>query len=382
MHVLVMPPLKISAGVTEQADMVHNASRQITVIIPTYNEHDNLLLLLQRVHSALFPINYEILLIDDNSGDGTAELAQSLASQYPVRVIVRKDEKGLASAVVHGLHHASSEIVAVMDADLQHPPELLPALLGAIQGGAQIAVASRYVKGGGCAGWSLLRRLISKTATMLAHLLLPATRKIRDPMSGYFMLRKGVVTDVELNPKGYKILLEILVKGEFTEAVEIPYCFEVRREGESKLRLRQQVDYLRHLYLLMRSSGEFARFIKYCLVGASGVIVDEGVFWMLIHFAGLFNIVAAALSAEVAIITNFTLNNYFTFADRRLPGAKAFLVRLVKFNLVSLIGIGLKLAVFWLLTHIFGTCDLFFNLCGIAVATLWNYLMNIWWTWK
>jgi dolichol-phosphate mannosyltransferase len=382
MHVLVTPILHISAGVTEQADMVHNISHQITVIIPTYNEHNNLQPLLRRVHAALSRVNYEMLLIDDNSSDGTAELAQSLASQYPVRVIIRKDEKGLASAVVHGLRHAKGDIAAVIDADLQHPPELLPVLLEAIQGGAQVAVASRYVKGGGCQGWSVLRRLVSKTATMLAHVFLPSTRKILDPMSGYFMLDKDVVSGADLNPMGYKILLEILVKGKFTRVAEVPYCFAVRSSGESKLGLRQQADYLRHLYLLMRSSGEFSRFIKYCLVGASGVIVDEGVFWLLIHFAGLFNILAAALSAEFAIITNFTLNNYFTFADRRLSGVGAFLVRLAKFNLVSLIGIGLKLAVLWLLTYIFGSFDLLFNLCGIAVATLWNYLMNTWWTWK
>lgn len=382
MHMLVMPLLYISAGVTEQADMIHNTNHQISVIIPTYNEHDNLQPLLRRVHAALSQADYEMLLIDDNSGDGTAELAHSLASQYPVRVIVRKDEKGLASAVVHGLRHAKGDILVVMDADLQHPPELLPALLEAIQGGAQVAIASRYVKGGGCKGWSFLRRLISKTATMLAHVFLPSTRDIQDPMSGYFMLDKDVVSGADLNPMGYKILLEILVKGKFTRVAEVPYCFAVRSRGESKLGLRQQADYLRHLYLLMRGSGEFARFIKYCLVGASGVIVDEVVFWLLMHFAGLINILAAALSAEVAIITNFTLNNYFTFADRRLPGVRSFLVRLLKFNLVSIIGIGFKLAVFWLLTSIFGTHDLLFNLCGIAVATLWNYLMNTWWTWK
>lgn len=362
--------------------MMQQNQKTISIIVPTYNEKDNLTPLVERLHAVLFKLNYEILVIDDNSSDGTAELARELSSKYPIRVTVRKTERGLASAVVHGLCHVSGEIIGVMDADLQHPPETVPSLITAVENGANIAVASRYVRGGECEGWGLIRRVQSKGATLLAHLFLARTRGVKDPMSGFFMLRRQAITEVELKPAGYKILLEILVKASYKSVVEVPYTFKLRSRGTSKLHLSQQMDYLKHLYALMRSTGEFMRFVKYCLVGASGIVVDEGIFWLLTEFGGLLNFLSAALSAEAAIITNFTLNNYFTFADRRLPGLKSSIIRFLKFNLVSLTGIGIKLAVFWALTSIFGSYDLWFNLCGISVAVFWNYLANTWWTWK
>ena len=355
--------------------------KAISIIVPTYNEKDNLKPLVERLQAALAGMDYEIVVVDDDSGDGTAELASELSKSYPLRLIVRKGERGLASAVVHGLRHANGALAGVMDADLQHPPEIVPLLLKAIQEGADIAVASRYVKGGDCEGWGWLRRLQSRGATLLAHLFLARARSVKDPMSGFFMLRREAIRDADLKPQGYKILLEILVKAKYASVAEVPYVFKLRRSGSSKLLVSQQMDYLKHLYALMRSTGEFRRFIKYCLVGASGIVVDEGIFWLLTQFGGVLNYLAAAISAEAAIITNFTLNNYFTFADRRLPGFRFFLIRLLKFNLVSITGIGIKLGVFWLLTAVFGPYDLWFNLCGIAVAVVWNYIMNTWWTW-
>lgn len=355
----------------------------LTIIIPTYRERDNLEPLIESIHTVIRNHNYRILVVDDNSQDGTAELIQSLKERYPVEIVVRLNERGLASAVVHGIRLTSTEIYAVMDADMQHPPEILPLLKQAIfNNGAEIAIASRYIYGGSCEGWSLIRRIMSRGATFLSHLLLPRTRQIKDPMSGYFMFRSSVINGVRLDPKGFKILLELLVKGNYRKVIEVPYTFKLREKGKSKLKLKQQVDYLTHLLKLMWSAGEFSRFFKYCLVGASGVVVDEGVFWLLTSFGRLFNVLSAAISAEVAIISNFTLNNYFTFSDRRLGGTGVFVTRLLKFNLVSLFGIGIKLGVFWVLTLIFGVHDLWFNLCGIAVATVWNYLVNTWWTWK
>jgi len=359
-----------------------NKGKYISIVIPTYNEKENIKLLLEKLHVVLSKLNYEIVIIDDNSSDGTAEIAGSLTGTYPVKVIVRKDEKGLASAVVRGITESEGEIIGVMDADLQHPPEILIDMIAAIEKGADVAVASRYVEGGGCKDWGLLRRIESKTATLIASILLPSIRRIKDPMSGYFMVKRNALDGIELKPKGYKILLEILAKGKNLKTVEVPFIFLTRERGSSKLNFRQQIEYLKHVYQLMRSTGELTRFIKYCLVGASGIIVDEGIFWLLTGLAGLFNILAGAISAECAIISNYTLNNFITFADRSSSGARSFLGRMLKFNLVSISGIGIKLAVFWILTSIFGNYDLIFNLCGIAVATLWNYTVNTWWTWK
>ena len=366
----------------------------VSLIIPTYNERDNITPLVERIHHALRQHSYEILFIDDNSADGTADLAASLSDKYPVRVIVRRDRRGLASAVVDGLSQAESAIIAVMDADLQHPPELIPDLLKEIEKGADIAVASRYVKGGGCQGWSLTRRLISRGAIFLAHLLLPATRRVSDPMSGFFILRKNVVKDASLNPSGFKILLEILMVGKFRQVAEVPYTFVTRERGKSKLSPRQQVDYLKHLYSLMRRTGELLRFIKFCLVGGSGVIVNYGLYWILTRLAGFTPLddtatggiisgnLAMAISIETSIITNFILNNYFTFADRNVRGLKAFFSRLFNFNLICLIGGLIQIGVANLLTITLGIYDLISILIAIAVAMLWNFLLNNWWTWR
>jgi len=357
-------------------------SKTISIIIPTYNERNNVTPLIKRIDHALSNYDYEVVFVDDNSGDGTAEVAGALSSKYPVKVIVRQNKRGLASAVVDGLEHATGQIVGVMDADLQHPPEVIPDLLKEIQSGADIVIASRYVKGGACQGWGLTRRIISKGAIFLAHLLLPSTRQVRDPMSGFFMFNRQVVANADLKPTGYKILLEILMEGQFQNLAEVPYTFITRSRGESKLSTRQQIDYLKHIYSLMRRKGELLRFAKFCLVGLSGVLINMGLLWLLTEFAGLFYLLSAAISIETSILSNFTLNDYFTFPDRRLPGAKSFVSRLLKFNLVSLAGLALNMGVLGLLTEVFGVYYLLSNLCGIAVATLWNYLVNTWWTWR
>ena len=357
-------------------------SKALSLVIPAFQERDNIAPLVQRLGQALAGVDYEILFVDDDSRDGTEELVAELSARYPVRVVVRKDKRGLASAVVDGFGLVDGSTIGVMDADLQHPPEVVPTLLEAINSGADMAIGSRYVKGGGCEGWGLVRRIMSKGAGFLAHLLLPSTRGIADPMSGFFMLRPEVIAGADLRPTGYKILLEILVAGNPKQVAEVPFVFVTRTVGESKLRLSQQIDYLKHIASLMRRKGELTRFLKYCLVGASGVLVNMGLLWLLTEFGGLYYLVSAAFSIETSIITNFALNDYFTFPDRRGQGAVNFFTRLGKFNLVSLAGLAVNMTVLWTLTSVFGVHYLLSNLCGIALAMLWNYVVNSWWTWK
>ncbi len=357
-------------------------NRTISIIIPTFNECDNIVPLVERLHNNLSKYNYEIIFIDDNSRDGTADLASTLSDKYPVKVVVRQNKRGLASAVVDGLGYANGDVVGVMDADLQHPPETIPDLLKEIENGADLVIASRYVNGGACAGWGLTRRIMSKGAIFLAHLLLPSTREISDPMSGFFMLKKETVANADLKPTGYKILLEVLIEGQFQKIAEVPYTFRVRSCGESKLGARQQIDYLKHLYSLMRRKGEFTRFFKFCLVGTSGVLVNEGLLWILRQFTGLPLLLSSAISIEASIISNFMLNNFFTFRDRRLPGVLSFVKRVGKYNTVCLGGLAINMGVLWFLTNALGIHYLLSNLVGIALATFWNYLANTWWTWK
>ena len=244
-------------------------SKALSIVIPTYNEGENIVPLVERIHNALSAYDYEILLVDDDSKDGTADTIEKLSESYPVKVAVRKNERGLASAVVHGILNTTGQKVLVMDADLQHPPEVLPSLIKAAEDGADIVVGSRYVEGGGCQEWGLFRKLVSRVSTIIAHVFLPPTRPVKDPMSGFFMFDRKVVENAKLQPRGYKILLEILMEGTFSKAVEIPFTFVTRDEGESKLDTKQQMEYLRHIYSLMRRKGELWRRYSICCLVVS-----------------------------------------------------------------------------------------------------------------
>ena len=253
----------------------------ISVIIPTYNEKDNVIPLVEKLHSVLSGYKYEVVLMDDNSRDGTIALAESLAAKYPVRIIVRQGVRGLAVSVADGFKAAKGQYFVVMDADLQHPPELILKLVQALEDGADMAVASRYVKGGGMENWSTTRKIISKGAIMISHILLPSSRTVKDITSGFFALKREVVDGVELNPIGWKILLETLYMGKIQKVVEVPFVFALRTRGSSKLNFHQQIEYLKHIWSLMRRKGEHWRFLKFIGVGLSGVVVNEGVYWLL-----------------------------------------------------------------------------------------------------
>ena len=361
---------------------LHSSSTELSLIVPTYCESQNIAILVERVHQSLSSYSYELVVVDDNSPDGTSEIANSLSQQYPVRVITRRNERGLASAVVEGFKQARGDILGVIDADLQHPPEVIPELLETVMSGADVVIASRYVEGGGSEGWSASRKIISKGSKLLAQVLLPAARGIKDPLSGFFLLRKEVIDGVELSPTGYKILLEVLVKGKAREIAEVPYIFRVRERGTSNLTSGEGIRYLKHLTRLTGLQAGAMRFLKFSLVGLSGVLVNEGLLWLLTENLGLYYLLSAAIAVETAIITNFILNDIWTFRDRRTSGNRSLLGRGLKFNLVSLGGLGINIAILWTVTEVVGISYLISNLIGIAGATLWNYTINTLWTWR
>ncbi len=225
---------------------------KVSAILPTYNERANLPELIEQIRK--LPIDVECIIVDDNSPDGTGELAERLASKDPlIKVIHRPKKLGLASAVLDGLSKASAPYVAVMDADLQHPPSLLASMVTLLDAGADLVVASRYVRGGGVVGWTALRHLISRVATLLAHLLIPRSRVVKDPMSGYFALKLSVLEGLSLDSNvGYKILLLILAKAKLSDVREVPMIFRRRVRGESKLKQKEVLNYLRLLKNLLR----------------------------------------------------------------------------------------------------------------------------------
>lgn len=362
------------------------ASPYLSLIVPTYNERENLPRLVERVARALDGHAYELIVVDDNSPDGTAALAEDLSRSYPIRVLCRKEERGLATAVLAGFNWAKGKVLGVIDADLQHPPEHLPRLLHEIERGASVAVASRYVDGGGIEGWSLVRRLVSKGATAMARLVLPSIRKVKDPLSGFFLLRKEVIEDAHLHPVGYKILLEVLARGKADTVREVPYTFKEREEGESKLNSAEQVNYLKHLFSLASGEKEIRRFLKFCMVGANGSVVHFGAFWLLTRFAGMsgggLDLVAQFLAFELSVVANFILNDRWTFKDRSraLPGPA--ILRLLKFNLVCMGAEAIYMGGYAPLTRIIGTYDLVALLIVVVVGLFWNFGMNLFWTWS
>ena len=350
--------------------------------MPTYNERENLPLLVRRIGKSLKGVEYEMLIVDDDSPDGTGKLADELAKKSKnIKALHRKGKRGLASAVVHGLERARAPTICVMDADLQHPPEKIPKLLAEIDGGADIAIASRYVKEGGVKGWGKRRKFISRGAEFLSRFTVPQVQGLIDPLSGFFAFRREVVSGARLNPVGFKILLEILVKGTWKKIAEVPYVFGKRVYGKSSLGFREHFNYMRHLLRLMRASGEARRFLKFCLVGASGVVVNLGLLWVLTEIAGLFYLVSAAFSIEASILSNFTLNELWTFRDRVASG-RGILGRMARFNLICVAGIVINLAILVALTELLGVYYMISALFGVAAATLWNYVLSAMWTWR
>ncbi len=235
-----------------------------SLIIPTFNERDNVTPLVERIAKALSGYKYQIVFVDDNSQDGTAGVVKSLASDYPIKVLVRQNKRGLATAIIDGINLADGDIIGVMDADLQHPPEVLPDLIQEIEKGKDLVIASRYAPGGGCENWKLSRRIISKGAIALAYILLPPTRKIKDPVSGFFLFRRELIENLKLDPTGCKILLEILIMAEPENVSEVPYVFVARKVGRSKLSLRQERDYLKHLLSLIKRKGYILDRTDFC----------------------------------------------------------------------------------------------------------------------
>ena len=350
---------------------------KVSIIIPTYNEGENLEELFERINRALDGHNYEIVVVDDDSPDGTWKLAEELGGKYPVKVVRRVGEKGLSSAVIRGFHEASGEIFVVMDADLQHPPEKIPELLKAIEDGADVVIGSRYVRGGQVKNWYWYRKLISRGAILLGRIALPKIRDIKDPVSGFFALRRNVVEGTELNPVGFKILMEILIKGNYKRVVEIPFTFGLRVAGESKLGGRTVWNYIRHVLRLMRWEGELDRLIKFSIVGTSGIAVNEGFLWAFVRFLGWDKILANVAATELAILNNFAWNDLWTFRDVR---GKPLWNRLLNFHLAALTGAVVQWAIYVGLIFL-GVNYLLANLVGIGFSFIVRFLFNRHVTW-
>ncbi|HEV2176551.1 MAG TPA: glycosyltransferase family 2 protein [Terriglobia bacterium] len=364
-------------------------------MLPTYNEAGVIQETLRRANASLVGAGeaVELIVVDDSSADGTAELAEALGSTGSngpaVRVVRRPGRQGLATAVLAGWAAARGEILGVMDADLQHPPEALASLACALRStGADIAIASRYVPGGASSErWRWPRRLMSAAATHLAASVMPWTfAKVHDPMSGMFLVRRSVLQGVELNPVGYKLLLEVLAKAPYRELVEVPYIFGGREHGASKLGARQSLEYLAHLARLARSTGMVAGWVRYGLVGLLGAAVDVGLVDLLAGRCEWPLYLAAFVAIQIAVISNFIWHDLGTFSFPRAGALRyaRLLSRFLQYEKTCLAGALLNLATTLLLARA-RVPLLWAATLGVAAGGVWNFSLNvprIWKTWS
>lgn len=223
---------------------------RLALAIPTLREAENLPLLLGRVRAALDAsgIDYEVLVVDDDSRDGTEEIVTALSAGDPrIRLLVRKGERGLSGAILHGWRHTDASILGVMDADLQHPPELLPKLVASILSGKDLAIGSRYTEGGELGEWNIVRRLLSSAAVWVTLPIQRRGLRAHDPMTGYFLVRRSCVEQVAFQKSGFKLLLEVLVRARLRSIEEVPFSFGLRARGSSKANSKVALHYARLL---------------------------------------------------------------------------------------------------------------------------------------
>jgi dolichol-phosphate mannosyltransferase len=362
---------------------------KFSLIIPTFNESQNIediVSILSKILDRTIPQEYELIVVDDDSPDRTWELASELIPQYPqLRVIRRETERGLSTAVIRGWQAAQGEILGVIDADLQHPPEILIQLWREIEKGAELAVASRNVEGGGVSEWSMARRFLSRGAQVLGLVILPEViGRLSDPMSGYFMVRRSAIAGKQLSPVGYKILIEVAARGQIRWISETGYIFRERVAGASKVTWKQYIEYLQHLVKLRFSLWPVTRFLRFGVVGFSGVFVDMGIFYLLRTVLGLALTRSAIFSSEIAIINNFLWNDLWTFGDisSKQQGNRKRLRRFLKFNLVCMAGLILNVLIVNFLFNIVHINEYLAKLIAIAMITFLNFWLNVKLSWR
>lgn len=312
----------------------------MSIIIPTYNEVKNIPILIHKIES--MNLDHQIVVVDDNSPDGTASVVERLSDQYRNIILVKRSGKnGIATAIRDGLLNSQSKYVVVMDSDLQHPPEVIPKLYRQLKNGNDIAVASRYIRGGKTE-FGILRSVVSKVATFLAHVNLNETEGIMDPMSGFFGFRRDIISPSDIKSNGYKILLEIIVAANKPKVVEVPFRFNRRASGKSKLGVGEFIKYIK---LLLNLSDYLM--VKFVLVGIFGAIINLLMMMLLVGRMGEPIYAAAIIALEAGIVGSFCMNNYWTYKKRKTKGT--IIKKYVRYNLMSLLGSAIYFALIALL---------------------------------
>jgi len=358
----------------------------LTLVIPTRNEEANVPRLVRGLRESLAGVDYRVVFVDDST-DGTPVVARDLAEEDGRISVIHREgqdrEGGLSTAVTAGMDAVSGRSVytCVMDADLQHPPEKVREMLEVAQrSNADVVVASRYARGGNYEGLTgPVRRAVSVGSKWLSRILFKEARKTSDPMTGFFLVRNDAVSGIQFRPTGFKVLLEILVCAPELRVAEVPFSFRLRESGVSKAGLRQGVEYLAHISSLFWYVPSAGRFWKFALVGASGVLVNMLTLIFLAEYVDAHKVIAWMFAVGLSIMSNFLLNNAFTWRDVRHSSRIHFLLRGALAYPVAIMGIGANFAVYYpLLKYISDAFPLYavFNLLGIVAGTSVNFILS------
>jgi dolichol-phosphate mannosyltransferase len=361
----------------------------VTVIIPTFKEEANIGRIISEVDTVFkqHAINGEILVVDDNSPDGTIAIVNEQKKTRPnLNLIVRQSDHGLSQSVADGFVHASSDIFVVMDADLSHPPALIPTIVSEIRAGYDVVIGSRYMEGGGIKKWSLKQRIRSISGTFFGRLLFP---DISDPVSGFFGMKKSVVANASLKPRNYKILLEVLGKGTWVKDKEIPFEFVDRESDSSKLRLKTIIEYAQQVIDIALFSishhesaawKEWKRVFRFGLVGLSGIFVNMGVLKLLL-MVNISEYIALFFAIVLSILNNFLWNDVWTFKASPQKKVTSIRQRLCSFCTISAGGAIINYSITILLKQLLGINIYISDLIGILIGFSWNFLINRRFTW-
>ena len=383
-----------------QEEMVKASKVKLSIVIPTYNESQNIVRILDSIAETLSPYTaVEIIVVDDNSPDGTAEIASLHAKNISdnkklnVEIIRREGKFGLSSAIIAGIKSATGDLLVVMDGDFSHPPQVIPSIIEGLQdSNCDIVIASRYIKGGSIIGWPFKRRLMSKGATKIAQYGLGI--EVRDPVSGFFAFRRNIIDGIKFDAIGYKMLLEILVKTKGARIKEVPYTFTNRRIGTSKLDAGVMFDYLRavmHLYRYGKSMTQKERrtsvhFLskagRFYTVGASGLLVNYIASLLFNTLApNLWYLYSTLIGVLISMTSNFFLNKLWTFEDRKF-NVKETGIQFGMFIGFSSLGALIQLLLVYVLVENYNMDYPLSLILAVAVASIGNFLLNKKWTFK
>lgn len=347
----------------------------VSIVLPTYKEAESLPVIVPNIIEVLRQahLNGEIIIVDDNSPDNTANVGQRLAEQYPVRVLKREHERGLATAVIAGFKLSRAQVCVVMDADGSHPVSALPQMINMVlRKTADIVVGSRHIEGGGSINWPLFARFKSRFAALFAF----GVSRMTDPTSGFMAIRRDIFDKLELDPIGWKIVLEIVVKAGAVKMKEVPIIFSDREHGESKQSLAVLWQYLTHCYKLYSFRyPAVIEIVKFCIVGLVGIFVDLGVVVLLKQSLEWDTRLCAVCGFSVAVSTNYLLNRFWTFEKAR---SAAWFGSYLRYVAANLLGLGVRILTVHLLIELAhldrGYQYILTNFIGIFLATVINFL--------